>query len=540
MKKILFIISISLIIYNCDLTKSTGNKNDIIKPDTITKKALCVVVDFSDYSLEEYNGNDENAVINIDEVRDILNEMEQHWIWLSNGIEEIKWDIIRIKLDQPLKSTSFNDWVDFRTTAVNKALENVNINDYDYNDDNICDSMWIFASDNGNEFDYLIGGASHNGGIEGSHNGAKVFVDCQAGLSVTTRSYGNFNHEVGHNFELPDLYGDYDNIHFLSLMSDSWAKPGNNFTSWEKYKLGWLNPVIINEDKTDIILYPIEKKHNAVIIQTEFEKEYFMIEYRKKPSNGYGTGTNTEYNGLAIYHINEASSSYNNMSLPQLMHLETKDNMLKKVPIGNDFIQPKIDFDGVSFSTVPLYSLDTIFEIHNLKWNDNDNLSFDIKYYSKNHNLMNLISNGNFEDGSDIYPENWIIDQWANTSSFTWEDQGGINNSKCIKISNSTANDATFEQEITNLIPGKNYRFTGMVKVKNIESHQTENGGACLSLNGTWVRSEFVKQTEDWFQVVMDFTPETDTVKLGARLGFWGDTVTGEAIFDNLALYSIN
>lgn len=541
MNRVILLTLICFFFYNCDIDNTSEDSvlDDNEVTETIQKNALCVVVDFSDYSLEDYSGSVINAVTTIEGINQLLSEMELHWFWLSNGYEEISWNLIRIQMDESLSTTSYDNWVDFRTAVVNKALLNIDISEYDYNSDNICDSMWIFVANNGYEYDYLVGGASHNGGIDEVHDGANVFVDTQTNLSVTSGSYGNFNHEVGHNFGLPDLYGEFDNIHYLSLMSDSWRKPANNFTCWEKYQLGWLDPIIINEDRSNIVLSPSEEELNAVLIETEFVNEFFMIEYRKKPSSGYGSGVNIEYNGLTIYHINENTNSYNNNSLPQLIHLERIDNLLTTPPVEDDFLNPDKVENSSNLNLKTYYSSEYLFEINNLKWDENDNILFDIQYYPDSHQLNNLISNGNFEEGSGIYPENWNVQEWTSGSTFIWETNGGIDDSRCIKIVSSTENDATFKQEITNLIPGETYRFTGMIKVQNIDNDNQTNKGACLSLYGTWERSEFIYETDDWTQINFDFVPETATVTLGARLGFWGNTVSGEVMFDDLALYLI-
>ena len=76
---------------------------------------------------------------------------------------------------------------------------------------------------------------------------------------------GVWCHEFGHELGLPDLY-DYDNssegIGNWGLMgSGSWANNGETpvyLAAWSRYELEWIEPVVITDDITGLVLEPIE------------------------------------------------------------------------------------------------------------------------------------------------------------------------------------------------------------------------------------------------------------------------------------------
>lgn len=512
------------------------------------KKGVSVIVDFADFELEDYNGTNSRALTSETELRNILDDMESHWKWMSNGVEEIQWDIIRIKLDENLTSDAFSSSYQFRNVIVNKALEVINIADYDYDNNGQVDTMWALVSSNDNDpnssngsFTYLEGGASANGGESGVHNGAEIFIDVQSGVSVIGREYGNFNHEVGHNFGLPDLYGDSDNLGYLSLMSWSWGPLPTGFSAWERIQLGWLEPQVITQNTKSITLYPAEENLQAIRISTESDSEYFLIEYRQRPESGYGSTISENYDGLAIYHVLESQTSNNN-ALPQKVRLEAVDGdfTTQGNPTVNDFWYPENPIMPNSFQGKPYYTTNTafstVFELSNIQRTADGGMVFDIDifptYLVKSPNLL---LNGDFELEENSEPESWVSGAWlSDGSNFTWLPSGGVNNSSAIKIENVISNDAWFEQSVSGLIIGENYILTGDIKVESIEEFPT--GGANIAINGTDTHSKFLQEVGEWQSFEIVFTADTESILVGARLGFWGGDIIGSAIFDNLSL----
>ena len=170
----------------------------------------------------------------IDDISVQLREMEAHWQWLSRGLERIQWHIIRVQLTQPAVPGAFpGGWVQFRETVASLVRQQVATPDYDVNGDGTIDAAWLIVGSGDAPIDFAIGGSSVNGGVN-------MFVDGQASLSVISRATGNFNHELGHLLGLVDMYGPYDTLHGLTLMSFSWPVPPHDFAAYERLKLGWL------------------------------------------------------------------------------------------------------------------------------------------------------------------------------------------------------------------------------------------------------------------------------------------------------------
>jgi len=146
------------------------------------------------------------------------------------------------------------------------------------------------------------------------------------------------------------------------------------------------------------------------------------------------------------------------------------------------------------------------------------------------------VINGDFEDGSGELPDYWTKDAWQLAdANFTWETNTGMGASKCVSIfiDPPLDNDAWWKTTVENLEPGNWYNVRGYIKGENITGSTV---GANLSLIGTWDRSEGKVGTFDWQQAIFSFRAETSSAEIGARMGYWGSTVSGKAWFDNITL----
>jgi hypothetical protein len=179
------------------------------------RKGLAVITDFADRRLEDWTGA---GMRQVDDLSLQLRRMEDHWEWLSRGLEKFRWDIIRVQLPQPAVEDAYPGWMAFRDAAVTLALRQVQTADYDVNSDDVVDAMWLIVSSGYQPVPFAIGGASRNAG-------ANLFVDGQSSGSVVAGATGNFNHELGHCLGLPDMYGTYSTMNKLTFMNDSWALP---------------------------------------------------------------------------------------------------------------------------------------------------------------------------------------------------------------------------------------------------------------------------------------------------------------------------
>jgi M6 family metalloprotease-like protein len=281
--------------------------------------------------------------------------MESHWSWLSRGKESMKWDIVEVTLPESLNIRSCNSsadcaagetcqsvedtdgagnrrswnqcepfswWGDFRQQVVDATIAELNragtpVSRYDFDNDGYIDAIWSVVADNGVPMATTVGGASR-------HRGGWVFVDGQSSRSITEQSYGNFNHEFGHCRGLPDLYGTYSTVSNMTLMANSWPKPSHDFDAYSRAQLGWASPRVLTQSASGVRLVSANQAFDVVRIPTSSASEYFLIEYRVTPSEGYGSKSSL-LNGLVVYHVMANSDQKTN---PPLLKVEPADGVL--------------------------------------------------------------------------------------------------------------------------------------------------------------------------------------------------------------------
>ncbi len=157
---------------------------------------------------------------------------------------------------------------------------------------------------------------------------------------------------------------------------------------------------------------------------------------------------------------------------------------------------------------------------------------------------VTLTEQEDFETGSGSTPLDWSTSAYWNDgrTAYTWETNAGINNSKCISINSTDYNDARWTQTVQ-LTPGKVYSLTAYVKGENIIADPNNNGeqGANISIMGEWAASASANSTGtfDWKPIHLDFlVPESGSVTITCRLGFYSSCMKGKAYFDNLSISS--
>ncbi|MDA1275590.1 MAG: M60 family metallopeptidase [Verrucomicrobia bacterium] len=153
--------------------------------------------------------------------------------------------------------------------------------------------------------------------------------------------------------------------------------------------------------------------------------------------------------------------------------------------------------------------------------------------------VLEKIANADFEEGTGTQPAIWQAESWRNEDvQFAWEPDSGQDRSRCASIRSTSPNDASWTQEIM-VRPGEWFNLCGQVKGERIVNSEGGNTGANLCLMGTWERTddEGSLGTFDWKPVVMTFQGgPSGKVKIGCRLGYWGNTTTGQAWFDDLSI----
>lgn len=340
-------------------------------------RGLCVIADFADKKLENYGGvYPSEAVKSEAEIRSILDGMESHWAWMSLNKHHYRWDMVRITLDQEFRPDAFSDWQEFRGAVVEKAKPMVKLSDYDANLDGVVDSVFIIAACDDEQYDWLMGGRS-------IVNDFDTFCDGQASESIRKRAIGNFSQVLAYgviNGEQSAIFGDFDNIGYLSLMSDSWATPPFGFSSLERFKMGWLKPRVINKTKKGVLLRPAEENMEAVLVYSALPWEYFLIEYRVRPDSGYGSAPGyPDYDGLAIYHVNLYWQIETKRRTP-LIRLEKPciSPGYGNSPAATDLWYPGNPYMRKPFEGRPDYNVpQVLFTVDNLRYTK-DGIRFDI------------------------------------------------------------------------------------------------------------------------------------------------------------------
>ena len=467
----------------------------------------------------------------VDDLAAQLRRMEDHWAWLSRGLEKFRWDIIRIELPEPAVADSYPGWVGFRDAAVSLARQQIPTAEYDVNSDGVVDAMWLIVS-SGYELPFAIGGTSRNAG-------ANLFVDGQASGSVVAGATGNFNHEVGHCLGLPDMYGTYSTMNKLTFMNDSWALPPQDFSAFERLKLGWVQPQVITGTTRRVSLPSAHENLAAVMIPTGHAAEYFLIELRDRPESGYGSAAPDDYGGLAVYHVLEGSSMWQD---PPIVKLEPADgHIVPDSPLDpHDFVYPENPALLRPMAVRSYYGDgDEVFRISNVtRGDDGLGLVFDVTVAQRpaDQPPVNLLANPSFETGGPAGPDAWSTGSYAaNDATFVWPSTTASDATMSAALESVVGNDLWWKQTVAPLVQGEHYRLCGALKGQAVQGVQG-SVGANVSLLGGFTLSEEISGSFDWTTRCVDFVAETSSVDVACRLGFYGSTARGKLWCDAFTL----
>ncbi len=490
------------------------------------RKGVAVITDFADRRLEDWTGSGMTQVADLSAQ---LRSMESHWAWLSRGLETYRWDIVRIQLSQPAVENAYDGWVAFRDAAVTLARQQIRTADYDVNSDGVIDAMWLIVSSGDKPVPFAIGGASRNAG-------ANLFVDGQASGSVIARATGNFNHELAHCLGLPDMYGTYSTMNKLTFMNDSWALPPQDFSAYERVTLGWVHPQVVTATTRRVELPTAADHLAAVMVPTGHAAEYFLIEYRDRPEVGYGSAAPDDYKGLAVYHVWDGSSMWQD---PPIVKLEPADGEIQpNQPLDPDdfaypenprLLRPMIvrSYDGDG---------DEVFRITNVTWGG-DGLLFDIVVAPPRTDEAptNLLTNPSFEVGGTDGPSGWSTGSFVpNDASFVWPSAAVSNGNVSAALESVSGNDLWWSQTVA-LVEGEHYRLCGALKGEAIQGVQGDVG-ANISVLGGFIRSDAISGSFDWTTRCVDFVAGAPQAEVACRLGFYGSTARGKLWCDALTL----
>ena len=199
--------------------------------------------------------------------------------------------------------------------AIEAVDDDVDFSDYDNNGDRYVDALFLVHAGPGAE--------AHEGDEDmmWSHSWAlnehRVIRDDVMLHSYTVQpedgTIGVFCHEAGHAlFGLPDLYDrTYESAglgDWSIMASGSWGgeagETPSHFDAWCKLQIGFIEPLVPDENMRDVEIPPVENEAVAYILWTdgEFEDEYFLVENRQL----IGFDASLPGAGLLIYHVDEA------------------------------------------------------------------------------------------------------------------------------------------------------------------------------------------------------------------------------------------
>ena len=491
------------------------------------RKGLAVITDFADRRLEDWTGA---GIKGVDDLGAQLRSLEAHWAWLSRGTETFRWQIVRIQLTEPAVPDAYPGWGAFRDAAVTLLRQQIDPADYDVNGDDIIDAVWLIVSSGEEYVPFAIGGMSRNAG-------ANLFVDGQASGSVIAGATGNFTHELGHTLALPDMYGTYSTMNKLTVMNDSWAQPPQDFSAYERVKLGWVEPQVVQATTRRVWLPSAHENLDAVMVTTRRPAEYFLIEYRHRPATGYGSAAPDHYAGLAVYHVLEGSSMWQD---PPVVKLEPADGrIVPNEPLDpNDFVYPE---NPLLLRPMVLRSYyddgQEVFRIENVAWLD-DGLAFDIVVAPPpiDQPPINLLANPSFEDGGPAGPDRWQTGSYVSAdATFAWTSAAASDGERSAALESAAGNDLWWSQTVGPLLPGERYRLCGVLKGEDVEGVQGEVG-ANVSLLGGFIRSGALTGTFEWTPRCVDFVAPASPVDVACRLGFYGSTAKGRLWCDDFSL----
>ena len=99
-----------------------------LAPLVVQRRGLAVITDFSNARLEDWT---RPGFTNADQIEDQLRLMEEHWAWLSRGLESFHWDIIRVTLPVELRPDAYPHFGAFRDAVAPLIRKKVDISKYD-------------------------------------------------------------------------------------------------------------------------------------------------------------------------------------------------------------------------------------------------------------------------------------------------------------------------------------------------------------------------------------------------------------------------
>ena len=199
---------------------------------------------------------------------------------------------------------------------------------YDWNGDGTIEQViYVYAGVSGNtgstSYGHIWPNTSSFGNIK-APDGTRISNYTSSAEKWPTPTYrscgiGTICHEFTHSLGLPDIYptakgmpysvaDEWDLMDGGNFTNYGWCPP--NYTSLEKWLLGWLTPIELTDPVTITDMKSIEDGGNTYIIK-HTATEYLLLENRQW--QGWDAGLPGE--GLVIWHVNYNKTNWRNNSV---------------------------------------------------------------------------------------------------------------------------------------------------------------------------------------------------------------------------------
>ncbi|MBX2814938.1 MAG: T9SS type A sorting domain-containing protein [Saprospiraceae bacterium] len=183
-------------------------------------------------------------------------------------------------------------------------------------------------------------------------------------ISQDRLNLGTTLHEYLHTFRLPDLYLTKEPVGKYCIMSHGKGDVPGNLCAWAKQDLGWIEPVIVEENQMGFEIPESNSNPFAIKIYSDRYRDtrYFLIENRVQ--EGYdqparlGYSDKIDGSGLVIYHVDES----NDHEYVRVIQADGEDHLrlwdssngtLGNVGDAGDFFPGSQDVREIDGSTYP-------------------------------------------------------------------------------------------------------------------------------------------------------------------------------------------
>ncbi|MBQ5761331.1 MAG: hypothetical protein IIW02_00785 [Clostridia bacterium] len=147
-------------------------------------------------------------------------------------------------------------------------------------------------------------------------------------------------------------------------------------------------------------------------------------------------------------------------------------------------------------------------------------------------------SDFNFSQGgliTDAYDLN------SGVTVFTYEEAGGMDDSRCLSIENKSANDARYVLKIEDALENTFYRASVWIKTENVGDGENQVGANISALNTGYHSYAYVGDQEWTLLEFFGMTGEGQTsFELCLRLGFYSGINVGKVWFDDLCVEQLS